>query len=157
MCVADGSWTGFTSRCSQRKWHLSKWYWPIWCWCSGCCTALHNTAGKAVKHSLIIVAWISFNLWIFWCLLLFQSISISALGVGVGTESAEVVRSEPPTAAPVVNYSIKVNFYTWIVLNCLLKVGVNAVGALLFTYESNFLSFSVISRINLSHPPPHLS
>ncbi|XP_056874617.1 protein strawberry notch homolog 1 isoform X1 [Takifugu flavidus] len=38
-----------------------------------------------------------------------QSISISALGVGVGTESAEVVRSEPPTAAPVVNYSIKPN------------------------------------------------
>lgn len=95
-----------------------------------------------------------FNLLIFWCLFLFQSISISALGVGVGTESAEVVRSEPPTAAPVVNYSIKVSFRH---LNCLLKVGIDAVGALLFPHESNFLSFSVISRINLSHRPPHLS
>lgn len=45
-----------------------------------------------------------------WFLLLFQSISISALGVGVGTESADVVRNEPPTSALIVSSSIRMKF-----------------------------------------------
>lgn len=44
-----------------------------------------------------------------WFLLLFQSISISTLGVGVGTESADI-RNEPPTSALIVSCSIRVKF-----------------------------------------------
>lgn len=43
-------------------------------------------------------------------LLSLQSISISTLGVGVGTESADVVRNEPPAPAPIVSYSVRVKF-----------------------------------------------
>lgn len=50
VCVADGSWTGFASRCSEWERHLPQWYWPVWHWCSGCCTALYSPTSK-IKFS----------------------------------------------------------------------------------------------------------
>lgn len=41
---------------------------------------------------------------------LFQSISISALDVGVGTESVDVVRTEPPAPVPIVTIRVRLQY-----------------------------------------------
>lgn len=43
----------------------------------------------------------------FYFLVLFQSISISALDVGVATESVDVVRTEPPAPVPIVTFRVR--------------------------------------------------
>lgn len=45
----------------------------------------------------------------FWFLLLFQSISISALEGGMGTESVDVFRNNPPVPVPIVTIRVRLH------------------------------------------------
>lgn len=63
-----------------------------------------------------------FNL-MFWFPVVLQSISISALDVGVGTETVEAVRTEPPAPVPIVTIRVRVQnmmFPLLIIYNILL-------------------------------------